>query len=240
MKPLIAVLATAAVFTSSAAFADGSITGSVKFTGKVPERKKLKREADALCAKTEMKDEAVLVNEKNSTLQNVIVRIAKGVSKVYPAPAAPAVMDQVNCMYRPRVIGVVAGQKLQIKNSDNTLHNVHTFLGKETVFNRAMTNDKAPPIEQPIEVKGDVGIMRFQCDVHSWMKAYVSVTKHPFFSVTGEPGTFDIKGLPAGKYTLEAVHEKYGTKTQEIEVTDGAPTTGDFTFDAADKKAKES
>jgi hypothetical protein len=85
-------------------------------------------------------------------------------------------------------------------------------------------------VNEKVFDKAEMGI-RFACNVHPWMIAYVSVMENPFFVVTDEKGTFAIKGdLPDGKYTLEAFHQKAGALTQEIEVKGGKATT-DFAFD---------
>jgi hypothetical protein len=68
---------------------------------------------------------------------------------------------------------------------------------------------------------GDV--VKFKCDVHPWMTGYVLVTDNPFFSVTGDDGAFEIKNVPAGKYTVEVWHERLGSQTQEVTVADGKP-----------------
>jgi len=69
-----------------------------------------------------------------------------------------------------------------------------------------------------------------KCNVHPWMKAYVGVVAHPFFAVTGDAGTFTIKGLPPGTYTIEAWHEKYGTQTQQVTVGAKERKTVEFTI----------
>jgi plastocyanin len=119
------------------AFAAGSIKGSVKLNGKAPERKELSMKGDPFCAKqAATKDEEVVVGPANQ-LKNAVVRIAKGAPAGAAAPTTPAVLDQQGCMYKPRVVVVQAGQQVEIKNSDQTLHNVHTYKGPATLFNLA-------------------------------------------------------------------------------------------------------
>jgi uncharacterized protein (DUF2141 family) len=74
-------------------------------------------------------------------------------------------------------------------------------------------------------------MIKVKCEVHPWMGAWVGVLDHPFFAVTGDDGTFTIKDLPAGEYTIEAWHEKYGVQTQKITVSDTTPEVA-FSFKA--------
>ena len=131
--------------------------------------------------------------------------------------------------HRPRVQGIIAGQPITVKNSDQTLHNVHTYKGASTIFNQAEIPGMAPMVKQ-LDASGQ--IVKFKCDVHPWMFAWVSVFDHPYFAVSGKDGSFKIANVPAGKYTIQAAHRKAGTVTQEIEVKEGAPTKVDLTLEA--------
>ena len=206
----------------------GSIKGSVKLNGTPPAPKPIKRDTDPYCARKPMNEEDVVVGA-GGALKNVIVRIAKGVTGHFDPPAQDATLDQLDCMYRPRVQGIMAGQTLVIKNGDQTLHNVHSYKGPSTIFNQAQVPG-LPPMGKKFNESGD--IIKFKCDVHPWMTGYVSVTNHPFFAVTGDDGTFVIGKVPAGTYTLEAWHERYGSKTVEVTVAGDKPVEADFTFDA--------
>jgi hypothetical protein len=194
----------------------GVISGTVKLTGTPPAMELTKRQADPFCAKTPMKDEEVVAGA-GGTLKNVVVRITQGVSGHYPPPATAAVLDQSACMYRPRVQGVMTGQSLEIRNSDQTLHNIHGFKGASTLFNQAEIPGMAPITRKLTEADQ---ILKFKCDVHPWMTGYVLVSSHPFFATTGDDGSFKIANVPAGKYTIEAWHERFGTKTTEVTVAD--------------------
>jgi plastocyanin len=201
-----------------ASAAGGSIKGTAKLNGKAPERKELNMKSDPFCAKQPgAKDEEVVVGPKGE-LKNVVVRIAKGAPAGKEA-AGEAVLDQQGCIYKPRVVVAQAGQTVAIKNSDQTLHNVHTYKGPTTLFNQAQVFGM-PAIKKKFGV-GDV--VKFKCDVHPWMTGWVLVTDNPYFAVTGDDGAFEIKNVPAGKYTVEIWHEKYGAKTQEVTVADGKP-----------------
>lgn len=203
-----------------AAMAAGSIKGTVTLSGKPPEAKEVNMKSDPFCAKLPgSKDEEVVVG-KGGALKNVVVRIAKGAT-AGAAPAKEAVMDQNGCSYKPRVVVAQAGQQVLIKNSDQTMHNVHTYKGPATLFNQAQIQGQGP-IKKKFPTVGDV--IKFKCDVHPWMTGYVLVTDTPFFAVTAEDGAFTLPDVPAGKYTVEAWHEKFGRKTFDVTVADGKPS----------------
>lgn len=222
-------------FSMSFLFAGGTITGTVKYEGKVPRMKALKMAADPICD-GKHKDAPArmewLVVSDSGELKNAFVWIKEGADN-YPAPEEHAVLDQNGCIYSPHVLGVQVGQVVDILNTDGTLHNVHSLPKLNPQFNVAM-----PKFKKKKEVTFTKQEMMFpiKCDVHPWMKCYVAVVNHPFFDVTGEDGTFEISGLPAGTYTLEVWHEKLGTKTVSVTVADGATETVDFTLTRPEKK----
>jgi plastocyanin len=204
----------------------GRIKGRVHLTGPAPTMEALKRTSDPFCAQTPVKDEQVIENA-NHTLRNVLVHL-NGAPPIAP-PAELATLTQDQCMYRPRVQGVVAGQTLSIRNGDRTLHNVHTYKGASTLFNQAQVPG-TPAIEK--KLTDDGALLKFKCDVHPWMTGFVWVQNNPFFAVTGDDGTFEIKGVPEGKYEIEAWHERFGVKKQVVAV--GAKVAADVTFEFGD------
>jgi plastocyanin len=218
---------TAALLLPAAAMAE-SIEGDISFTGKVPVAGKLHREADPFCAKKPMMDPAVSV--KGGKLENVWVHVTKG-AKDSAAPSGVVEMDQKDCMYTPRMATAVVGQKIQAKNGDPVLHNVHTYMGASTLFNKGMPNDKAAPIETDAK---EAGVMKWKCDVHPWMRGYIGISKNALQTVSTD-GSFKIDDVPPGKYTVEAWHEKYGTKTQEVTVEAGKPAKVTFKYDGTEK-----
>lgn len=224
---LIVLTAFAIGGSAVAAFA-GTVSGKVNFTGTPPEPQTISMDADPTCLglhEGQVYTEEVLVND-NGTLKNVFVYVKEGLQGDYPPPSEPVVLDQKGCWYSPHVFGIQVNQPLQIINSDPTLHNVHAMAEKSRSFNLGMPIQGmkfTKKFDQP-EV-----MVTFKCDVHPWMRAYAGVLPHPFYSVTGDDGAYEIKELPAGTYVLEAWHEKYGTQTQEVTVTDG-PVTVDFTY----------
>lgn len=206
----------------------GSITGKIIFEGTAPTGKPLNMGADPVCAQAHtgkvLSEEVLVAADKG--LKNVLVYLTEGVSGTFPTPEAPVVLDQNGCMYHPRVQGLFDGQALEIRNSDKTLHNVHCYKGTQTCFNRAMFQGM-PPIKHQFTEHGE--IVKFKCDVHPWMTAYILVADNPFFGVTAADGTFKIENVPAGTYTLKAWHEKYGAQTQQVTVKGGEAATVNLT-----------
>lgn len=211
----------------------GTIRGTIKLSGAPPEMPLLQRGADAVCARKEMHAETVLVGPDGG-LQNALVRIAPGAVPGW-VPPKPVVVDQIDCMYRPRVQGGVRGQTIEVRNSDDTSHNVNARRlawgerrDTDTIFNRGQAAG-SPPIESPIR---DEEILKLKCDQHGWMHGYVVVSDNPYFATTGQDGAFTIEKAPAGTYQVQIWHEYYGVKTQEVTVADGGTAAVDITYDA--------
>ncbi len=222
---------------AAAKLGTATIKGVVNFTGKAPEMKVPKKRKDAeFCKNKEVKYNSVIVN--GGKLQDVFVRLSnESVKGDFKAPDKHAEIAQQDCMYTPRIQGVVSGQTIDIKNSDDTLHNVHTYKGTESWFNKPQTKG-APAIAQ--EMPEENKVVKFQCDVHPWMRGFVVVNSHPFFAVSGADGTFTIANVPAGKYDIEAWHPTYGLKKSTVEVADGAVKDGiTFTYDGTEPEPTE-
>jgi plastocyanin len=163
-------------------------------------------------------------------LADVVVSLKGITGKSTGASAPPVVVDQKGCVYTPSILAVQTNQKIIVKNSDNCVHNVHS---KPTVDGNIESNDVQMPggTDLAYTFPKPEPFLKFQCDVHPWMFAWVSVFDHPYFCVSGADGKFTIKNVPPGKYTIVAAHRKAGTQTQEVEVKDGNATVN-FTFEA--------
>src|SRR3990172_718387 len=181
----------------------GSVQVTVKFTGQAPKMRALPREADRFCGKTKMNAEDVIVNA-NGTLSNAVVQV-NGVPGTYTPTQASIDVSQDNCMYRPRVAVAMTGQEAQIHNKDQTMHNVHAYVGSETVMNQG-----APPL--PFKFENGAKIVKFTCDVHPWMTGYVVQNTTPFNGVTGQDGAAKIADVPVGTYKIQVWQETFGTK----------------------------
>ena len=135
-------------------------------------------------------------------------------------------LEQRGCQFIPRVLAIRTGQVLAVKNSDPVSHNVHPM-----PKNNRDWNQQQPPKAEDLKRKfGFAEVMiPVKCNVHSWMRSYIGVLDHPYFAVTDKDGGFSLKGLPPGKYTVAAWHEKLGEQTSEVTVAKGETGT-DFNF----------
>jgi plastocyanin len=199
---------------------DGTATiyGTVKFEGTPPKPEPINMGAELQCAALHPQPptrEDLVVNS-NGTLRWTLVYVKTGLPSTYKptVPSEPALLDQQGCVFTPHVAAVVAGQKVIFRNSDPVLHNTRGTSKNNGNFN--YTQPQKGQESEHVFKNPELGI-KVVCDVHPWMLGYIHVLPHPFFAVTGEDGSFTIKGLPPGKYTLEFVHEKLGTKTVELE-----------------------
>lgn len=205
-----------------------ALTGKVVFEGTPPANPAINMGSDPACGAAntgEVTSESVLVD--NGGLKNVFVYIKDGLGNkyLYDTPTEPVTLDQKGCHYVPHVVGVRTAQQLMVVNSDSTLHNVHAMPASNTEFNQGQP---VPGMKNPVTFTAAEVLIPFKCDVHSWMHAYIGVVDHPYFAVSGAGGKFELKTIPPGTYTIEAVHEKLGRQTQSV--TLGAKDAKEITF----------
>jgi plastocyanin len=209
----------------------GDVTGRVTFEGTAPKATKLMMNADPVCMRAHKEPvfgEDVVVN-KNGTLKNVLIYVKEGLgSKKFDAPATKVSFEQKGCQYTPHVLGIQVGQELEVINDDPTLHNVHSLSKENAQFNVAQ-----PKQGMKLTKKFDKPeTFKVKCEVHTWMGAYIGVFSHPFYAVSSDDGSFTLKKLPAGDYTIEAWHEKYGTQTIKVKVAASGEAKADFKYAA--------
>ena len=200
----------------------GTVTGEVSFSGKQPERLPIDMSQDPVCAMTGGQNEAEQYVIKNGKLANVYVYVKSGpaaaMNAAPSAPLTPVVLDQKGCKYVPHVVAVMRGGAVEFRNSDATMHNIHTMptvVGNE-VIDVSQGPKGAPQVRRFTNAEA---MMPVRCNNHPWMNAFINISATPFFAVSAGDGSFTIPGLPAGEYTLGFVHEKMGEKTAQVTVT---------------------
>ncbi len=217
----------------------GDIQGKISFDGKAPKMKSLRMDADPVCVanNTVVPRREWLILDENNGIKNVLVFVKESSNKSlegeFNAPENPAVIDQNGCVYVPHVLGVMVGQKLDILNSDGTLHNIHALPKVNKEFNKAMPRSKK---RMTVQFDKSEAPFKVKCDVHPWMGAFIGVFEHPYFAVTDDDGSYVISGLEPGDYVIEAWHERLGSQTANVTVGDSA---ANFTFKKPEKKKKK-
>jgi plastocyanin len=205
-----------------------TINGTVKFDGPAPKPAKIDMSQDPGCKGTNEAENLVV---SGGDLANVFVYVKDGLgNRSFDVPKDAAVLDQKGCQYHPHVLGVMAGQTVQIKNDDPTTHNIHP-----TPKDNREWNESQPPSSPALEknfAREEI-MLPVKCNQHPWMKMYINVVKSPFFAVTDKSGKYEIKGLPPGDYTLAFVHEKLGEQDQKVTVVPKETKTVDQSFKAA-------
>jgi plastocyanin len=214
----------------------GNITGKVTLKGTPPAEKEITGITDAACSATHttpMKTRFFVVGAGGELADAVVM--LKGVpnAKSTGASAAPVVIDQKGCEYFPYVGAAQTGQQIVVKNSDQTMHNVHPSPANTAGGNKEDNKAQfAGGADISFTFPATENFLKFACNVHPWMFSYITIVDHPYFTVTGKDGTFTIKDVPAGKYKIVALHRKAALAgvEQDVEVTaDGAKT--DFTLE---------
>ncbi len=208
----------------------GTVTGKILFTGKAAPSKTVDMEEDPQCQKLHKEplvDAPVAVN-KNGTLKNVFVYIKGGLEgKKFAPPSFAAVMDQKGCWFEPRVLGIQTGQELEVTNSDPVTHNIHPRAHVNREWNQSQAQGSAP-LERKF-IQPEI-MIRVKCNIHGWMHAYIGVVDNPYFAVTGDDGSFELKNVPPGDYTIEAWQEELGVAVQRVTVPPSGKADVAFTF----------
>tara|TARA_B110000438_G_scaffold24346_1_gene22548 strand:+ start:7510 stop:8196 length:687 start_codon:yes stop_codon:yes gene_type:complete len=214
----------------------GEIKGRVKYIGKSPKAKRIRMDADPVCAASHQeaaKAESFVV-DADGNMANVIVYL-KGVEYSGKTPSNEVIIDQKGCVYSPHVLGVQAGQPLKILNSDATMHNIHGLPKINKEFNFGMPKSLK---QKTVTFNKAEDVFVIKCDVHPWMKSYTQVFDHPYFAVSGSDGSFSISNVPDGTYEAIAWQEKFGSKrimTQSVTVKSGDAELN-FSFERPKKK----
>lgn len=208
---------------------DATLSGIVKLAGPHPVATRIDMTADPACLKMHpspvMSEE--VITGTNGALKNAIVYISDGLgNRTFDPPTEAVVFEQKGCTYNPRILGMRARQALKVINSDPTTHNIHPAPQNNREWNMSQ-----PPASSPIEQTfAREEIIPVKCNVHPWMRGYIAVFKHPFFAVTDKNGSFTLKNIPPGIYTIQVWHEKYGVLTQKANLAPNQSQEVEFVF----------
>ncbi len=209
----------------------GGITGKVYFRGKAPELRPISMDKDPVCASRQSGEtlpEDGRVNS-NGTLPNAFVYISSGSGNLStPTPKNSVTLTQEDCIYKPHVLGIQVGQPLQVVTVDPTAHNIHL---SATKGNRDWNVTQQPGTTSVNTKFTKPAIMvPVHCNIHPWMEAFIGVVTNPYFAVTGGDGSFAIKNVPPGDYTLSVWTATFGTQEHAVTVRAGESSTADFNF----------
>jgi hypothetical protein len=208
-----------------------TITGKVSYDGPKVTPKTIDMSAKPECIKanpTPVKVQELMTNDAGA-VQYAFVYIKSGLpDRTWPTQAAVE-LDQKGCMYVPHVIGVVANNNIEVKNNDPANHNIHPLPKNNQEWNESQPPGSEPKMKTFAREEVMVPV---KCNVHPWMRAYIGVLPHPFFAVTSDDGSYTIKGLPPGTYTITVWHEKLAPNgiDQQITVGPKESKTSDFTL----------
>jgi plastocyanin len=210
----------------------GSVSGKVVFNGTPPPVQMIRMNTDPKCEESgaSSPSEAAIVGGTGG-IANVFVYVKDGLDSAYSfdVPTTAVVLDQKGCKYTPHVAGVRVGQPINIVNSDDTLHNVHAMPMTNQEFNQGQ------PLKGLLMTKTFTApevMVRFVCNVHGWMRAWIGVMAHPYFAVTDADGAFKIPNLPPGTYTIGLWHETFGAQEQKVTIAEKQDATLSLSYAA--------
>lgn len=208
----------------------GSISGVVRFAGAVPAPVRIDMSSDPGCGSGKRFSEDYVVHD--GMLANVYVYVKNGPAAAMEQGASwmqPAVLDVKDCSFVSHVVAVTVGQRIEFRNEDAVMHSVRiaSSVAGNAAVDIAESARTAPQVRM---FRKPEMMMPVRCGRHSWMSAYLNVSPTPFFAVTGTDGKFELKGLPAGEYTLGFVQEKMGERTVTVTVKPQETATADITY----------
>lgn len=231
---LVRGMCVSLVLVAAACAQTGCVKGVIKWEGKTPKNALIQMDSDPVCKAgsegQEVRKQTTVV-DANGNLANVVVYVSKGLPAdgKFPARTETVTLDQKGCTYSPHIIALQLGQKIEMRNSDKTTHNVHFQSKLNGDWNLTQSSEGVVPAAQDMK-RAEIGTSSFKCDIHAWMEARVAIFDHPFFAVSAADGSFKIDNLPPGTYTLTAWHEKEKPKEMEVTVTAGAAADANFSF----------
>jgi plastocyanin len=225
---LVVIAGSVVVVLASPPAANGTIEGKVTYTGTPPKMKPIDMAKEPTCAKEHNPPELVqtVTTGPGNSLEYVVVYISKGGAEESTPPSQSVRYDQKGCTYMPHILAMEAGQPLMIYNNDPVAHNIHPMPKQNSEWNKSQ-----PPGTPAIDTKWDKPeFIPVKCNIHPWMHGYFVVLKTPHYAITGEDGSFSLKGLPPGTYTVTAWQEQYGFQNQEVTVGAGETKAANFSY----------
>jgi plastocyanin len=211
----------------------GAIAGTVTYRGLPPRRVRIDIRRDKkICGEAPHLSEDLVVGPKGG-IENAIVAIpdvAKGESF---KPETDVKFDQRGCVYQPHVLAFPAGSTVEVLNSDDLLHDLRTYSKLNPPLNLAQPKS-VKSIKLVIE-KSE--LIEVGCYIHSWMHAWWYVAANPYYAISAADGSFAIRNLPQGNYTVSVWHERLGRQEQPATVKSGATTNVDFVYGADSQPA---
>jgi plastocyanin len=211
----------------------GSVSGKVTLTGKPTPEKAINMSAEPYCQKAHSSPVVppTVVADDKGNLGDVVIFVKDGLGDyVFDTPKDSVPLEQKGCMYDPHVVALMVGQTFEVKNDDQTTHNIHPMPKDNREWNKSQAPGTSPIDESFARPEIAIPV---KCNVHPWMKSYIFVFKNPYYAITSKDGTFQLKNLPPGTYTIEAWQEKYGTQDQTVIIGPKDSKTVDFKFDAS-------
>jgi len=221
---LLLALPVAAQYAEGPVTNGGTIKGKITYNGRALAPKKVSITRDAKVCGTG-RDEDTFAIAPDGGVKNVVVYLSDIKAGKKMGGNLKPVLDQKGCHYEPQVQVVPLHAVLQVRSSDAILHNVHSFLNGSTVINFAMPPQPGLVLTKKLDKPGG---QQLKCDVHSFMTGGLFVATNPYYAVTGNDGSFEIKDVPAGAYTIATWHQTAGPLSQPVTV----PAGGEATFNA--------